>query len=938
MYGLLRRLFAPRWQHPDPEVRRQALARLDPSQTEQREALQALAHDSESDIRLAALLALDDIQGLFDAYSDHRQQEAWFNAMCQRLGGLEGNTDLHQRQALVEQLDESRLLNAIALQGDNLNLRLTALARLTDDNDLITQACHNGVATVRHRAAERIEDEESLKRLLKEARRDRHVVRLAREKLGQKRTDAEWLAQQQQQREQLLQQLEQQARVPWEPLYGGRLRHLEREWKGLAHPPSAEQEQRFHHAMLGCRRTLHDHETQEQARQQSLARRDEAERTRNQLLDGLEETLEGLHHATEITEQDIDSLRAQRQLFSQRWQALSDLHTPSELARQRYTQAIVQYEQCLDAWHRWQDISVTLEQALTNNDYSAMKRLLKACAWPETLTPPALIQRAQATLATESKEIDDSHQASVSLSTLEAELDSFEHLLERGAFKSASQLHQRLKPQIEGLKTADAKPLKARLKQLGARLAELRDWRGFVAGPKREQLCASIDALANDQHMAEAALDRHHRQLVKEWKSLGDAAANREQSTRFRAASERIHERLGPWRDQLSQEREANLSAREQLCEQLETLLAQPAENADPDVLREIRDKARHQWRHYSPVPRERSEAVGQRFGKIRHQLQTLIDQRAEQIASQKHALIEEVKALRSDEQQPLAQRISQTKQLQQRWRQLGRAPKGAEQSLWKAFRHECDQLFAQRDAHKNEQAARQQQQLDAMQVLIDQMDSWQPTTAREASVLEDFLSQVNGLEPLPRNRRSEGMQRRLSGIVRAKRERLSRLEIADTVEQWHLILPLVNAHLAADQRYLAGEAAETVNATEVISTPLPAAFIAAHHTRNRQRHTTPLPLSAEDKAALADSVSRLRVHLTLLTSGSVRQTDEPLRLAIQVERLNEGIRQERSRPEEIIDVLAALLALGPISAEQWEREVKELDNLLSDLARVPPP
>ena len=437
MYGLLRRLFAPRWQHPDPEVRRQALARLDPNQTEQREALQALAHDSESDIRLAALLALDDVKGLVEAYPDHCQQEAWFNAMYQRLSGLEGNTDLHQRQALVEQLDEPRLLNAIALQGDNLNLRLTALARLTDDNDLITQACHNGVATVRHRAAERIEDEESLKRLLKEARRDRHVVRLAREKLGQKRTDAEWLAQQQQQREQLLQQLEQQSRAPWEPLYGGRLRHLEREWKALTQPPSAEQEQRFHHAMLGCRRTLHDHETQEQARQQSLARRDEAERTRNQLLDGLEETLEGLHHATEITEQDIDSLRAQRQLFSQRWQALSDLHTSSESARQRYTQAIVQYEQCLDAWQRWQDISVTLEQALTDNDYSAMKRLLKACAWPKTLTPPALIQRAQATLATEPQETDDSHQAPASLSTYEAELDSFEHLLERGAFENS---------------------------------------------------------------------------------------------------------------------------------------------------------------------------------------------------------------------------------------------------------------------------------------------------------------------------------------------------------------------------------------------------------------------------------------------------------------------------------------------------------------------
>ncbi len=77
-------------------------------------------------------------------------------------------------------------------------------------------------------------------------------------------------------------------------------------------------------------------------------------------------------------------------------------------------------------------------------------------------------------------------------------------------------------------------------------MAELRDWRGFVAGPKREQLCASIETLADDQHMAEAALDRHHRQLVKEWKALGDAAANREQSARFRHASDRIHERLAP--------------------------------------------------------------------------------------------------------------------------------------------------------------------------------------------------------------------------------------------------------------------------------------------------------------------------------------------------------------------------------------------------------
>lgn len=938
MHGLLRRLFAPRWQHPDPEVRRQALQRLNPEQAEQRQALQSLTQDSDSQIRLAALLALDDCEGLVNAYPQHQQEEAWFNAVCQRLSGREGHTDLHQRQSLIEQIEEPRVLSTIALQGDNLNLRLVALSKLSDENDLIRQACHNGVAAVRHQAAERIEDEEGLKRLVKEARSDRQVVRLARERLNRLRSDAQWLEAEAQQRETVLKQLEQHAHAPWEPLYGGRFRHLERQWQQLTQPPSKKQEQRFHQAVLNCRKTLHDHETQEQARQQSDERRKEAENTREQLLEGIEETLDGLRHASAMTVQDIDSLRAQRQLLGQRWQALSDIHPPSEIMRQRYTQAIQHYDQCLEAWQRWCAVSAPIETALASGDLATLPPLISDCQWPDTLTPPALLGRALAACNADNTAPSQPTEDSATLEAYGAELDTFEHLLERGAFKSASRLHQRLKPRIETLESSAAQPLKTRLKQLAARLAELRDWRGFVAGPKREQLCASIEALANDLYMAEEALDRHHRQLVKEWKSLGDAAANREQSARFRGASDRIHERLAPWRDQLSIERENNLKAREALCEQLESLLAQPAENADPDVLRQIRDKARHQWRHYSPVPRERSEAVGQRFGTIRHQLQTLIDQRAETIASKKHELISQVSALRSDDSQPLAQRIQLTKQLQQQWRALGRAPKGEEQTLWKTFRHECDQLFAQRDAHKSEQAARQQQQLDAMQTLIDEMDGWQPLEASESATLARFIEQANQLEPLPRNRRSEGMQRRMSGIVRARRERLNRLAVADTVKQWHTIMPLVNAHLAADQRYLSEGVPSDVDARTVLNASLPSAFHQSHNVRNQQRQSVAVPLSDAEQARIADSLARLRVHLSVLAVGSVRQSDEPLRLAIQVERLNEGFNQERSRDQEVSDILVALLALGPMPATLWEAEVEELDNLLSRLARVPLP
>lgn len=73
---------------PRSEVRRKALHQLDPQQTEQRKALHTLANDSDSTIQLAALLALDDLNGLLVAYEQHSQDEAWFNAVCQRLTGL----------------------------------------------------------------------------------------------------------------------------------------------------------------------------------------------------------------------------------------------------------------------------------------------------------------------------------------------------------------------------------------------------------------------------------------------------------------------------------------------------------------------------------------------------------------------------------------------------------------------------------------------------------------------------------------------------------------------------------------------------------------------------------------------------------------------------------------------------------------------------------
>ncbi|WP_111412818.1 DUF349 domain-containing protein [Billgrantia lactosivorans] len=927
MPGFLRRLFAPRWQHPDAQVRCQAIARLDPARPDQRQALEALCLDAETAVRQAALERIDSPETLLRLLARQPDMAEIRQRLVILLSGQGGGLDLAQRLRIVEGLDDRTLLSRVALEGDNQQLRLAAVARLTAEEDLIEQACDNGIAAVRHAAASRVTSEAGLQQLAQRARRDRQVMRQARERLNRLRTDAASLAAARARREALLAKLEAHAKAPWEPLYAGRYRHLVREWEALDDLPGIEQERRFHEACLRCRKAISDHEAREHAIAETDRRREQAAEARESLLEALEESLAGLPRGDRLTGQDIASLRAQKVLLASRWQTLSDMHVTDEALRQRYDTVLRDYDEVLAAWERLEAQAADIEQALKEKDAERLQATLAACHWPDALPPTPLLARARQWLA--GREGLEEEGVEARLERFSQDLAQLETLLDRGAFKGASRLHQSLRHRADSLPAAGLRPYQARLKRLGARLAELRDWRGFVAGPKREQLCQAIDQLADDSTIADAELDRRHRQLVRDWKGLGDAAASRELSERFRRASDRIHQRLAPWHERQASERQRNLEARSALCEQLEALLDTPAADADPDALRRIRDQAREEWRRHSPVPREQAQAIGRRFGRIRFALQGLIDERAKEVADAKRRLIEEAQAL-IEHPSPPDERAERAKRLQQRWRELGRAPRGEEQTLWREFRAACDQIFAMREAQRDDRAQRARQRLDEMQTLIDRLDAWQPTRYADGSVLEQAIAQAAALEPLPSGRRTEGMRRRWSGIVRTRRERLARLAVVEEIQRWQACRPLLEAHLAADAACLEEGHGEDVPLDPRLA--LPEEMHRAHEQRNASRRN-PLP-----PQEVGERLARLRVHLSLLAMGRISQHDEPLRLAIQVERLNEGLGRELSRAEEVRIVLCNLLATGPVAPRQWQQEVDEFDALLTRLTRLPPP
>jgi len=910
MPGLFQRLFSPRWRHKDPAVRAQAASQLS---SDQLDTLRLLAQDDSAQVRHAALARVQDLDPLFQWHRQSPSEES-FQRLIDLLGGrVSPSPDLHTRLATIEQLEDLALIDALIGQSDNQSLRLAALARIEDEDRLIHHASENGITAVRHAAAERVTSPDGLALLVKQARRDKQVARLARERLARLRADAEQQSREENEREQLLETLEAQANRPWEPTFEARLKHWVKHWEALTSSADKTQHARYDAAVTRCRQRIAEHDHQQRELERIKREKSEAQSTREGILEALSQALAIVGEAERLTPEIMQALQAKWRLQEERWQDVSDRYGVSESFQQRYVALDQQAQSIWQAWERLQAEAPALREGLDKDE--PLQPALDRLAWPNLLPPTELVLDAQRQAAASQR-----YRATQSVTKAEdhwsdeeigGHLEALIQELDQGRYRPASQLHRRLRQHLESSGQSLPPAHEQTYKQQTARLAELRDWRGFAAAPKREALLTTIEALVEAREQPDAERHRRHQQLIRDWRQLGDAAATRDLAQRFRIASDALHTQLAEWEAELDSREQDNLAVRQALCEQLEALLARPSDTADPDGLRKVRDVAQEQWDQHWPVPRRQAASTGRHYARLRRQLQSLIDERANDVASRKRELVEQARRLAEDTA-PAAQRAEQAKSLQQHWRELGRAPKGIEQTLWRQFRNHCDTIFASRDSVRGEQEARQQQRFDDMQALIDRLDAWQPESAQERHVLDSALTAAQRLVPLPRSRRSDGMEKRWQGIVHAREVTLDRLALVEEAKQW------------PDYRAWMRQAIDE----EPDTAPLDSDVRQALETRDTQRQTHS-PQQAEE------SLQRCLVQLALLAGDSIPEELEALRLEVQVARLNDGLGRPPTPPEELRQTLLRLLSIAPVPNEIWERYEPAFDNVMAHLSRA---
>ncbi|WP_445620795.1 DUF349 domain-containing protein [Kushneria sp. Sum13] len=916
MPGFLQRLFAPRWRHNDPRIRQEAIAGL--TVERDREKLETLLHDDNIEVRHAALARLATPERYQTLLATLEPGDPLYRTLLDTLTGKERTLlSLEQRLQVVETLDDPALVTHMATHADNQQLRLAALARISDEQALIEQACQNSIAGVRQAAASRIDSDEGLERLAREARRDKQIMRSARDRLNQRRDQRREQDARQQRRDDLIAAMTRLSDQPWEPMLPARYRHLVREWRSLAEDADESQRHRFHQVeqITSTRVIEHDNaEREERAREQAM---DMARRDSQRIIGSLEQALKDLEHHATLDAQDVAQLQAHFRLQAEQWRDLTDRIAPSLEDQKRFEALLQKASELTGAWQRFEEHEQTLRGAIDSRDFQAIKRLTRTIAWPEGLPCPTLLTHLPEPAAP--ADSDPAPRNTLDPDQFQQSLDQLESQLDRGELQEATRLLDSLMQRRQRLPSDQRDRLQARLNQLGQRTHELRDWRNFAAAPKREQLIEGMEGLAAAD-MDEPARDQQHRRLVRDWKALGDAAASRERSTRFRQASDLVREQLAGFYQRRDHQRETNLAERERLCEQLETLISHKAATSDPDSLRTIRDRAREAWRQWSPVPRDRESELRQRFTRSLRALQTLIDQQARSVAQAKQALVDEIREL-EDADIDDERRADQAKALQTRWRELGRAPRGEEQALWRAFRQHCDAIFERRNAQRNQQRQQRDSRLDQMQALIDRLDQWLPATAADQAILDDAEREADDLMPLPNGPRTGGMLKRWEGILRDRRERLGRLALGTLAERWQQWQPLLEAHVAADSRALQGEPADRVE------TPLPLSpqALEAHRLRNDRR-------ASGEQAKAREWLEHLRVHLSVLVDAPLGSEDSSRRLDVQVARLNDAMGNMPEPMEEIEQLQCRLLASGPIDQEDWQRIAPRLESLMAML------
>ena len=287
-----------------------------------------------------------------------------------------------------------------------------------------------------------------------------------------------------------------------------------------------------------------------------------------------------------------------------------------------------------------------------------------------------------------------------------------------------------------------------------------------------------------DLRKAVAELDELH----EEYKHLGPVPKEDQEPLwqRFKAASDKIHDRRRESVEKFKGELEENLTKKQKLVEDAHAL-----SGFTSDSIKEWNRKTKEvqalkkQWEAIGSMPRKKAKAVNRDFwshfkqffaqkGEFFKQLDA---QRGENL-EKKEALVAKADSLKeSDDWKQTSQAL---KELQQQWREIGPVPEKMREDVYQRFKAACDHFFNRRRGQTQEAEAEYANNLKEKERICEQIEQLAASGNTQSDTLLGLTDTYNNIGFVPR----QDIRRIQERFDKAVKSALKKSELNETQQQ----------------------------------------------------------------------------------------------------------------------------------------------------------
>ncbi len=446
--------------------------------------------------------------------------------------------------------------------------------------------------------------------------------------------------------------------------------------------------------------------------------------------------------------------------------------------------------------------------------------------------------------------------------------------------------------------------------RLDAKLKELENWQQYATNSKRLELCKKMENLKNHNEIHPDEKAKAIQELQQQWRQLGPSDSNEAQKLwkRFKLAGDLAFSVCATYFSSRRDRREQNLRERNKICDSLSLYLAENDwQSTNWKAVSQIVKTARSEWKRFDDIPHASRKEMNIKFFQVLGSIEDKLKKEQHRNHQLKQGYIQQVQVL-LESANNMATTVHEIKNIQHSWKQVGVTDRGTDQKLWAEFRRHCDAIFARRDEEKLQQEQMLAAETEKANELCRKLESLLNDDLQVESfqkVNKSFLSLVTGRKN-PAQHRFEQLRNRAYKILISNEKRKDEKALNELIRKVDLC-----------------EQLETGTNLEIIKTQWRSKTKLSEELERMLDERYQRAQSGNYHYASMEIAEELCVRMEILAHINSPESSQGIRIKLQVERLDrqlsKGIKENRSKSEQLKDLQIQWYSLGPIQQDANE-------------------